>query len=311
MDNNTFKPFLFIGSSKEGLPVAEFVKKNLSDVAECYIWNDDVFKFNKGFLDTLVKASGFFDFGILIATKDDVTTSRANTFETARDNVIFEFGLFLGRLGPNRTFLLQEEGVKLPSDLLGVTMPRFDKASLNGLYDEVQRIKATIVEKTTLGELGFLPSTALAIGYFNSFVLNLCESLCTQKIISIGAKEYSSYKLRIVIPKDLDSDIGRRAKRFFERNGFVENSLPTKNRSYPIHFNETATEKGLYIYDMPTTLNGIDKAIELYMSKGHVGKDAQQTILEKRELNNFRLVLSLLIANNSETKDNVEIIEEY
>ena len=50
-------------------------------------------------LDSLLKAGSMFDFGILVATKDDKTKSRDKGFETPRDNVIFEFGLFMGRLG--------------------------------------------------------------------------------------------------------------------------------------------------------------------------------------------------------------------
>lgn len=62
----------------------------------------------------------------MIATKDDFTASRDDIFETVRDNVVFRLGLFLGRLGTNRAFVLQERILKLPSDLLGITIPRFE-----------------------------------------------------------------------------------------------------------------------------------------------------------------------------------------
>ena len=33
-----FKPCIFIGSSKEGKPIAQLVEKKLSHIAECKIW---------------------------------------------------------------------------------------------------------------------------------------------------------------------------------------------------------------------------------------------------------------------------------
>ena len=38
----------------------------------------------------------------------------------ARQNVIFEFGYFVGRLGRNRVCALYSEGVEIPSDYSGV-----------------------------------------------------------------------------------------------------------------------------------------------------------------------------------------------
>ena len=113
------KPRIFIGSSSEGLYIAEYVKHYFSSDYDCVIWNDDVFKFNHSFLETLLNSASLFDFGFLIFTKDDLSLIRDSVFENARDNVIFEYGLFLGRLGLDRAFVIAEEGVKIPSDFLG------------------------------------------------------------------------------------------------------------------------------------------------------------------------------------------------
>jgi O-acetyl-ADP-ribose deacetylase (regulator of RNase III) len=57
-----------------------------------------------------------------------LTTSRGQTNQTARDNVIFELGMFIGRLGRDRTFMLTPRSavLHLPSDLAGLTTARYD-----------------------------------------------------------------------------------------------------------------------------------------------------------------------------------------
>jgi len=63
------------------------------------------------------------DAAIMLLTADDVVQHRGDTYAVPRDNVVFEIGLFMGILGPDRTLLVQPAGLelKLPSDLEGIT----------------------------------------------------------------------------------------------------------------------------------------------------------------------------------------------
>lgn len=311
------KTRIFIGSSKEGLEVANYTKKKFFEAGfEPYVWTDNIFENNKNTLETLLNEASLFDFGIMIATKDDFTASRDDIFETVRDNVVFELGLFLGRLGTNRAFVLQEKDAKLPSDLLGITIPRFEiTGPLDSNYDlnkEINNIIKLIKSKITLGELGLLPSTVLAIGYFENFVSMVCDALHGLEEININGKLYDDFQFNIVIPKDLDADIKKRAKIYFKKKKLEEIKLDTNGRSYPIYiqFDEENNGKTLVLFDMPTTIGGIDKAIEMYMRKGHIGKTEQQQLLEDRELRNFKTTLANLVNNNAFTKDTVKVIEE-
>jgi hypothetical protein len=118
------KPSLFIGSSSEGLEVARAIEDNLHKDAEVTIWNEGVFGLNRGNLESLVAALERFDFAILVITPDDVTISRDETMQAPRDNVMFELGLFMGRLGRNRTYAFSSDAknMRLPSDLAGVSL---------------------------------------------------------------------------------------------------------------------------------------------------------------------------------------------
>ncbi len=117
------KPKIFIGSSSEGIEIAQAVCEHLEKVFRVDIWNEDIFKLGLGNLESLMKVLDKFDFAVFILTPDDTIESRGLTSQSPRDNVIFECGLFTGRLGRERTFLVYNENsaIKIPSDWLGVT----------------------------------------------------------------------------------------------------------------------------------------------------------------------------------------------
>jgi hypothetical protein len=65
------------------------------------------------------------------------------------------------------------------------------------------------------------------------------------------------------------------------------------------------------MYDMPSTLTGIDDAIEMILQKGFQGRTKLQEIIEQRELNNFKRVLQILIDKSPYAQATVEIIDEF
>lgn len=120
------KPRIFIGSASSGIPVGGKLQAELSNWAICDSWaKSGVFGLNKNYLDQLLEYLNLYDFCIMVATGADETTSKGVTQFSPRDKVIFELGLFMGRLGRDRTFCVFEEGAKLLSDFEGITLPQF------------------------------------------------------------------------------------------------------------------------------------------------------------------------------------------
>ena len=313
------KPRIFIGSSKEGLNVAEFIKNFFSTDYECILWNEDVFKENDNFLETLTKSASLFDFGFMVFAADDISVIRHKKFETPRDNVLFEYGLFLGRLGTDRAFIIQDIAAKLPSDLLGITISSYKSVEEDGkiipdwdvLQDSLVKLKKNIDDKVRLGHLGMLPSTVVAISYFDNFVKLVADWINTNEPkIEINGNVYRTAKLKVVIPSDLDADLKKRATIFYKKNGLEDSQMMTVHRSFPIHVSAKGDGDALEIYDMPTILNGIDKAIEMYFRVGHIGKTSDQQLAEDHELNNFERVLKLLIEQDAFCKNCIEIVNE-
>lgn len=90
-------------------------------------------------LQALEATANHFDFGLFIFSADDDLTSRGSQEKSTRDNVVLEFGLFLGALGHERTFGVVEsgQGVRIPTDLAGISLERFTNNSKSDLTASV------------------------------------------------------------------------------------------------------------------------------------------------------------------------------
>jgi predicted nucleotide-binding protein len=148
------RPSMFIGSSAEGLAAAEAIQLNLDRACEVTVWHQGVFGLGLGTLELLVNRLTDFDFAALILTPDDVTVSRNETQQSPRDNVLLELGLFIGAIGRERTFIVFDRGagMKLPSDLAGVTPATYERHSTGNLQSSLGA--ATTLIKGTIERLG-------------------------------------------------------------------------------------------------------------------------------------------------------------
>ena len=125
------KPRVFIGSSTEGLQVAELIQLGLEEAAECTLWTQSTFAPGQTTIESIVDVSVQYDFAVLVLTADDMTVKRGVEAAGPRDNVLFELGLFTGALGRARTFMVysRDDTLRLPSDLNGVTAVMYGKRS--------------------------------------------------------------------------------------------------------------------------------------------------------------------------------------
>jgi|SRR5215213_6884468 len=117
-------PTLFIASASESLDVAYAIQEELEEFAEATVWQQHLWEPTRTTLEDLISALDQFDFGAFVFTPDDISIIREQEQSSTRDNVIFELGLFVGRLGRERNFIIMPKTAfkhRLPTDLLGVT----------------------------------------------------------------------------------------------------------------------------------------------------------------------------------------------
>lgn len=123
------KSNMFIGSSIEGLELARAIQSELEYDMNVTVWNQSNFPPSQNTLDSLLKISDSFDFGVFIFSPDDLIETRGVKKLSVRDNVLFECGLFFSELGKDSCFFMIPRGVEnfhLPSDLWGITPLSYD-----------------------------------------------------------------------------------------------------------------------------------------------------------------------------------------
>ncbi|MEI3799614.1 MULTISPECIES: nucleotide-binding protein [unclassified Chitinophaga] len=206
------KPKIFVGSSVEALDVAYAIQENLEFDATVTVWNQGIFELSSNALDDLINALGNFDFGIFVFKPDDITFMRSDKKNTVRDNVIFELGLFIGRLGKEKVFYVtprNSSSFHLPTDLLGVNAGQYEmnrddgnlKAALGTFCSQVrQKLKNFVY--TNLNDLQNESKEAkkIAIEKPYGWEFLLAAELLSSKLVDIN-QSYSELEKGLVFSR--------------------------------------------------------------------------------------------------------------
>ena len=115
---------VFIGSSTEKLGAAEHLNRLFA--YKPFVsrpWTVGVFRPSGVTIDDLLRQAEASDFAVMAFGPDDTTIGRDGAEPSPRDNVVLEYGLYVGALGSReRVFVVAPRGVdlKIPSDILGL-----------------------------------------------------------------------------------------------------------------------------------------------------------------------------------------------
>lgn len=225
------RPSIFIGSVSESIWIAETVQSYFEEeLFEVDVWHQGVFELTKSHggkasnAEQLKNFTDIYDFAIFIFSPDDKIISQFRKDKdgkykealATRHNIVFEFGLFLGRIGAKRSFILFDddsldfvndfftdlkenitdvkeiEDSKVESEnkfrielypYIGTSgeemtlMQRKKEFDYKDLRVQVEKIKKRVTKTFKGIDVSFLPSTSLAIGYYKNFLKIVLENM--------------------------------------------------------------------------------------------------------------------------------------
>ncbi len=120
---NSTRPAIFIGSSSEAEDIVDALTELLGAKGDLTIhpWRAS-FELTDDSLSSLVNELERADFGVFVFHPDDEVLVRGKTLTATRDNVVLEYGMFLGGLGRNRAIglLPRIKDQQVPSDVAGI-----------------------------------------------------------------------------------------------------------------------------------------------------------------------------------------------
>lgn len=293
------KKRLFIGSSSEELKLAEKAKAILSTDFDVTIWNEkvwdtSVFKINQNFLSDLLKATLQHDFGILLGTNDDIVEFRGQVMLQPRDNVLFELGLFTGRLGTSKCAFIVDKEIKLLSDFGGLSLAVFENGNVNSFENAVKQVKDLFLSSSD-DEINFFPSATLASVYLENLIVPTCRYLIENNGYELDGIKYKKCKLNIIVPDKINNDVNLQ----FER---LKSSIDTKNVSFKyagrprnISIEIQIKDETLVFIDFPTIITGINYAISNLLPNDFNKLSPDYDSILERELIRFVATLKKLL----------------
>ncbi len=115
---------IFVGCSEERIALGKELATALETAKFEVVrwWDDDAFPGGTNALPRLIELSNDCDGAALVfGNEDEVQEAGARLPQKApRDNVVLEYGIFVSKLGQQRTLILAERNTKIPSNLDGV-----------------------------------------------------------------------------------------------------------------------------------------------------------------------------------------------
>ena len=302
------KPRLIVFSSGKAIKVAEAVKQNLERGFVVDVWTENFFDDNNSPpLNTFLKKLMCYDVAVLILGDDDVQLSTVDgkPINVPRDNVIFELGATMARMGTRKTFLLtpEEPHVKLPTYFKGIEpltyCKRSDENYVSGTGSACAQIRDRVAKLDQDAFHSDLPAVGLAYGYYFNLIKPLDIALRQPQTLRIKDKDWmwkpeDKFAVTIVMPSELMNRdrITAFMGQIGATNVLIKGGL---SRDVSVYALPPKENNLLRVLDIPTTLLTSERVIRRVDNFWGGGDRHFKELLTTREINGFARRLRGLI----------------
>jgi len=207
---------IYVSSSEKGDTLARKLRDQLTSDFTLVILGKDWREQEGGatIIDRLEKTKDEFDFAVIILTRKDMIFQKNGDDEIpqALNNCFYEAGLFMGLLGPERSFLVSSIKRKdLPDELEGITIRNFDpveelqdeKMCEKAMKTPASKILEYIQKKGPKQRMQPLPILSRDIIYERESKLNKFQVVVNAKQPS----EAAEFKRAVQVKKNMDKNI--------------------------------------------------------------------------------------------------------
>jgi hypothetical protein len=211
-----------------------------------------------------------------------------------RDNVLFELGLFTGRLGTSKAAFLIDKEIKLPSDFNGLTLARFDKGNVDSITDAVNSI-GDLFKASSDEEINFFPSATLASVYYENLIVPICRFIIENSGFIRDGIHYKKCKISVIVPDRINQDVNLQFEKLKSMFSIENQSFKYSGRPRQISIDTQVKNETLEFIDFPTIITGINHAISNLLPNDFNKQSPDYNSILDRELRRFITTLKLLL----------------
>ena len=215
-----------------------------------------------------------------------------------RDNVLFELGLFIGRLGLSKCAFVIDKELKVLSDITGISLARFEKSDTPSFVSAISQV-SELFRNQIDSDINFFPSSTLASGYFENLLWPTCKFLIENDGFEVDGIKYKDCKIQVIIPNRLNPDVNLQFEQL--KRGFNSKNVSFHYAGRPrfISMETEIKDDKLVFIDFPTTLSGINYAISNLLPNDFNSMSSDYEAIISREIERFIYTIKQLALRNS------------